>query len=139
MDFRSKNCIFIGYNVGHQGYKYLDVSTGKIFVSDHVVSDESLYPYTVPESIEPTPKPTPTILPSNLNLSPSSSSVSVGTNVQFAAPSPLHMASTSSPQTDLHIASGSPARDTTLPQHADSPTPHPLPSPPRQQIIIYTP
>lgn len=43
------------------------------------------------------------------------------------------MASTSSPQTDLYIASDSPARDTTLPQHADSPAPPPLPSPPRQQ------
>ena len=30
MDFRSKTCIFIGYSVGHRGYKCLDVSTGKI-------------------------------------------------------------------------------------------------------------
>ncbi|KAA8542806.1 hypothetical protein F0562_023958 [Nyssa sinensis] len=37
------------------------------------------------------------------------------TYVQFVAPSPLHMASISSPQIDLHLALGSPARDTTLP------------------------
>ena len=53
--FNKKNYIFIGYSVGHRGYKCLDVSTGKIFVSRHVVFDESLYPYTVPESIELTP------------------------------------------------------------------------------------
>ncbi|KAL6331349.1 hypothetical protein AAG906_011286 [Vitis piasezkii] len=93
------------YSVGHRGYKCLDVSTGKIFVSRHVVFDESLYPYTIPESIEPTPKPTPIVLPPNLNLSLSSSSVSVGINVQSAAPSPLHMASTSRPHTN--IVSGS--------------------------------
>ncbi|KAA8526167.1 hypothetical protein F0562_008094 [Nyssa sinensis] len=59
------------------------------------------------------------------------------THVQFAAPSPLHMASTSSPQIDLRLASGSPARDTTLPQHADSSTHPPLPSPPRPQQSEY--
>ena len=26
MDFRSKTCIFIGYSIGHRGYKCLDVS-----------------------------------------------------------------------------------------------------------------
>ena len=133
MDFRSKNCIFIGYSVGHRGYKCLDVSIGKIFVSCNVVFDGSLYPYTIPESIEPTAKPTPTILSPNLNLSPSSSSISEGTNVQFAAPNLLHMVSTSIPHTDLHIVSGSPTRDITLPQHENRPTPFPLPSPSRPQ------
>jgi histone deacetylase 1/2 len=31
MDFWSKTCIFIGYSIGHRGYKCLDVSTGKIY------------------------------------------------------------------------------------------------------------
>ena len=133
MDFRSKTCIFIRYSVGHRGYKCLDVSTRKIFVSHHVVFNESLYPYTIPESIEPTPKPTPIVLPPNLNLSLSSSSVSVGINVQSAAPSPLHMASTSCPHTDLHIVSGSLARDATLSQHEDRLAPPLLSSPPCPQ------
>ena len=133
MDFQSKNCKFIGYSVGHRGYKCLDVSIGKIFVSCNVVFDRSLYPYTIPESIEPTPKLAPTVLPPNLNLSPSSSSVSESTSVQFAAPNPLHMVSTSSPHTDLHIVSGSLTRDATLPQHEDRPTPLSLPSPPCPQ------
>ena len=133
MDFQSKTCIFIGYSVGHRGYKCLDVSTRKIFVSRHVVFDKSLYPYTSPESIEPTPKPAPVVLPPNLNLSLSSSSVFAGTNVQFAAPSPLHMASPSRPHTNLHIVSGSPTRDVTLSQHEDHPAPLLLPFPPLPQ------
>ena len=132
MDFRSKNCIFIGYSVAHRGYKCLDVSIGKIFISRHVFN-ESLYSYTIPKSIEHTPKHARVVLPPNLNLSPSSSSVSTSTNVQFAAPSPLHMTSTSSLHIDLHIVLGSLARDATLPRHEDRPTPPPLPYPPRSQ------
>ncbi|KAA8548737.1 hypothetical protein F0562_000421 [Nyssa sinensis] len=120
-------------NGDYDSEDHIQVANGasQIFVSRHVVFDESLYPYTVPTSVKPTPKPAPAVLPPNLNLSPSSSSVSPGTNVQFAAPSPLPMASPSSPQIDLPLGSGSLAKDTTLPQHADSPA-HP-PFPPRQQ------
>ena len=46
LNFRSKTCIFIGYSLCHHGYKCLDLSTGKIFVSRHVVFDETLFPYT---------------------------------------------------------------------------------------------
>ena len=102
-------------------------------VSRHVVFDESLYPYTILEFIELTPKPALVVLPPKLNLSLSSSSVFAGTNVQFAAPSPLHMALTSRPHTDFHIVSGSPAGNATLSQHEDHPIPSLLPSPPRLQ------
>jgi len=66
MDFRSKTCIFIGYSIGHRGYKCLDVSTGKIYVSRHVVFDESLFPYEPPQTVVPSIHETPIILPSNL-------------------------------------------------------------------------
>ncbi|WKA06862.1 hypothetical protein VitviT2T_024742 [Vitis vinifera] len=102
-------------------------------VSRHVVFDESLYPYTILEFIELTPKPALVVLPPKLNLSLSSSSVFAGINVQFAAPSPLHMALTSRPHTDFHIVSGSPAGNATLSQHEDHPIPSLLPSPPRLQ------
>ena len=46
LNFRSKTCIFIGYSLCHQGYKCLDLSTGKIYVSRHVVFDETLFPYS---------------------------------------------------------------------------------------------
>ncbi|RVW14433.1 hypothetical protein CK203_090772 [Vitis vinifera] len=55
---------------------------------------------------------------------------SVCINVQSATPSPLHMASTSRPHTDLHIVSGSLARNATLSQYEDRLTPPLLSSPP---------
>jgi histone deacetylase 1/2 len=73
LDFVSKNCIFIGYSIGHQGYKCLDISTNRIFVSRHVVFDENLYPYTAPKPLNPSSNTTFVMLPSNLNLSSTSS------------------------------------------------------------------
>lgn len=46
LNFRSKTCIFIGYSLFHQGYNYLDLSTGKIYVSRHVIFNETLFPYS---------------------------------------------------------------------------------------------
>ena len=66
MDFRSKTCVFLGYSVSHRGYKCLDVSTGKIYVSRHVVFYESLFPYDPPQTIVPSIHEPPVILPSNL-------------------------------------------------------------------------
>ena len=45
LDFRSKSYIFIGYSVNHHGYKCLDLSTGRVYVSRHVVFDETMFPY----------------------------------------------------------------------------------------------
>jgi histone deacetylase 1/2 len=73
LDFRSKNCIFIGYSIGHRGYNCLDVSIGKIFVPRHIVFDENLYPYNKNKSINLSSKANPVTLPSNLNLSSTNS------------------------------------------------------------------
>ena len=44
--FRSKRCVFIGYSNSHRGFKCLDASTGKVFVSRHVIFDEGIFPFT---------------------------------------------------------------------------------------------
>jgi histone deacetylase 1/2 len=49
IDFRSKNCIFIGYSLDHHGYKCLDLATGKVYVSRHVVFYENHFPYKSPD------------------------------------------------------------------------------------------
>lgn len=74
LDFLSKNCICIVYSIGHRGYKCLDVSTGKIFVSRHVVFDETLYLYKENKFVEHSSNANPVVLPSNLNLCPANSS-----------------------------------------------------------------
>jgi histone deacetylase 1/2 len=134
MDFRSKSCIFIGYSIGHQGYKCLDVTTGKIFISHLVVFYESIYPYIVPTSASLTPKSDPVVLPPNLQLSSSSALISAGTITQPPAPSQLHMISPSSPSNYLHDNSTSPASNPTPSHQQNNTDPAPSPSPPQQPV-----
>jgi hypothetical protein len=107
----------MGQKLGsNKDYKCLDVSTGKNFISRHVVFDESIYPYTVPISASLTTKSDLVVLPLNLQLSSSSSLISVGTVNQTPAPSQLYMISPSSPSNYLYDNSTSPASNTT-PSH----------------------
>lgn len=45
LQFRSKQCAFIGYSGLHKGYKCLDISTGRVYISRDVVFDESVFPF----------------------------------------------------------------------------------------------
>jgi len=45
LNFRSKRCVFIGYSNSHQGFKCLDTSTSKVFVSRHMIFDERIFPF----------------------------------------------------------------------------------------------
>jgi transposase InsO family protein len=42
LEYRSKPCIFLGYH--HAGYKCMDPITNKVYLSRHVVFDESTFP-----------------------------------------------------------------------------------------------
>lgn len=44
-DPRSLKCVFMGYNERYKGYRCLFPSTGRIYISRHVVFDELLYPF----------------------------------------------------------------------------------------------
>jgi hypothetical protein len=44
--FRSKQCIFLGYSTHHKGYKCLDISTGRVYISRDVVFDETVFPFS---------------------------------------------------------------------------------------------
>ncbi|KAE8668247.1 Aldehyde dehydrogenase [Hibiscus syriacus] len=44
LDFRSRQCVFLGPNTSHHGYKCLD-SDGRVFVSRHVRFDEQVFPF----------------------------------------------------------------------------------------------
>jgi hypothetical protein len=43
--FRSKRCEFLGYSNMHKGFKCLDISTGRIYISRDVVFDEQVFPF----------------------------------------------------------------------------------------------
>ena len=46
LQFRSKQCVFIGYSNLHKGYKCLDPSTGRVYISRDVVFDENVFPFS---------------------------------------------------------------------------------------------
>jgi len=46
LDPRSLICIFLGYSEKHKGYRCLLPTNGHIYVSRHVVFDESVFPFT---------------------------------------------------------------------------------------------
>ena len=45
LQFCSKRCAFLGYSNLHKGYKCLDISTGRVYISRDVVFDEDIFPF----------------------------------------------------------------------------------------------
>jgi hypothetical protein len=45
LEFCSKECVFLGYSNMHKGFKFLDVSTYRIYISRDVVFDENIFPF----------------------------------------------------------------------------------------------
>jgi histone deacetylase 1/2 len=45
LSFRSKRCVFLGYSFRHKGVKCLDVTTGRVYISQDVIFDENIFPF----------------------------------------------------------------------------------------------
>lgn len=45
-DPRSLQCILLGYNEKYKGYRCLHSATGRVYISRHVLFDESVFPFT---------------------------------------------------------------------------------------------
>jgi hypothetical protein len=50
LEFCSKPCVFLGYSSLHKGYKYLDMETGRVYISRDVIFDEVVFPFSNPSS-----------------------------------------------------------------------------------------
>lgn len=44
LQFRSSNCVYLGFSSNHKGYKCLS-STGRIYISRNVIFDEDDFPF----------------------------------------------------------------------------------------------
>jgi hypothetical protein len=66
---RSTRCAFLGYSPDHKGYRCLDLTSRRVLISQHVVFDESDFPY--PTSSTPSPDPElETLFPTNPVVQP---------------------------------------------------------------------
>jgi hypothetical protein len=45
LEFRSKQCVFLGYSNLHKGYKCQDPAQGRVYISRDVVFDETIFPF----------------------------------------------------------------------------------------------
>jgi Reverse transcriptase (RNA-dependent DNA polymerase) len=50
LELRSKQCVFLGYGITQKGYRCLDLSTNKFFISKNIVFDESTFPFNSHEN-----------------------------------------------------------------------------------------
>ena len=51
LDFCSSLCVFLGYSSSHLGYRCLDLTSQRIYVSHHVRFHESVFLFAKPEQI----------------------------------------------------------------------------------------
>ncbi|CAH9131347.1 unnamed protein product [Cuscuta epithymum] len=92
---RTIPCVFLGFPSQHKGYKCLDLTTGRIIISRHVVFDESIFPFQQPSS-QPTQSYdflhdsiSPLILSQILSYGPTPSTSNSTPDTHTAMPSPL--------------------------------------------------
>ena len=45
LQFCSKRCVFLGYSDSHKGFKCLDPSEGRVYISRDIVFDEHVFPF----------------------------------------------------------------------------------------------
>jgi histone deacetylase 1/2 len=43
LEFRSKQCVFLGFSDMHKGFKCLEVATGRVYISRNVIFDENIF------------------------------------------------------------------------------------------------
>jgi hypothetical protein len=44
--FRSTHCVFLGYSNQHRGYKCLEPKSGRVYISQDVIFDETVFPFS---------------------------------------------------------------------------------------------
>jgi hypothetical protein len=107
LEFRSKRCAFIGYSNMHKGFKCLDISTGRVYISRDVVFDETMVPFSeLHANAGARLQAEVHVLPDNL-LNPSFS---------FSRGQTLHRTSMANSSDDVHILSNENATENSTPQ-----------------------
>jgi transposase InsO family protein len=121
LDYRSVPCLFLGYSASHKGYICRAIHSSRIYISRHVVFDETNFPYA-----HFSPQATSETLNSSSCLSSPSfthpSTISICTEVPSSPPTPSSPSLTMSPTESDFLNSP----DLSPPNSLDTP-PSPIP------------
>ncbi|KAK1424394.1 hypothetical protein QVD17_19723 [Tagetes erecta] len=138
---RSLPCIFIGYSSQHKGYRCLDPTSNRVYVTRHARFVETQFPFatsilqtnlssiTVTSFLEDNPS-----LPNNISLSPLPTTINMSTDTNVPHPSSCVSCTTSNPI----IQPSSPISPTSSQPINDPPTPPTFPTPPLQTSHVNT-
>jgi hypothetical protein len=126
-DFRSQQCVFLGYSLNHKGYKCLHPPTGRIYISRDVVFHESIFPFSSSSSVsKPEFQPSCTVLPSSLTFPKHSVQLPYTTSTPASSAVSPTSGSASSPPSISSSSSASPSVSSS--PISLSPTPCPAPT-----------
>jgi hypothetical protein len=45
LEYRSTQCVFLGYSNLHKGFRCLDINSGQVYISRDVIFDETIFPF----------------------------------------------------------------------------------------------
>ncbi|KAM2169392.1 hypothetical protein ACFX1Q_038704 [Malus domestica] len=121
LDPKGRACVFLGYSLNHKGYKCLDPATHRVYISRHVLFNESSFPF---HHFSP-------ITPSASSLPPGPTSP-IPSTLTFTFP----ISSSSSPTTTLPR---SPSTSPSIFSHNNSPPIHSSPMQTRSKSGIFKP
>jgi hypothetical protein len=151
LTFRSKKCLFIGYSSTQKGYRCLDPKDNRVYISRHVIFDETHFPAKerpalTPPAVDPPPGVAIPLPPgiSTSSVSPLNTSVDLDFSASPTSSDPVSEPAISdslsspnlspSPHPNLSLISPTPLADTPTPTTPNSDLlvlldPHPQPPP----------
>lgn len=104
--YRSTQCIFLGYSTSHKGYRCLEPSSNRVYVTPHVIFDEACFPYRSSPLASTTSQPGTLIHFPSLLRQPLGSQVA--TSPALGAATPAKVASPTTTPSTTHVVSPSP-------------------------------
>jgi hypothetical protein len=87
LSYHSLQCVFLGYNPMHKGYKCLHPPTNRVYISRDVVFDEHVFPFATTVSSSPPPTIEHVLLPT---LQPSTIPLPTDQHTDMPISSPMH-------------------------------------------------
>jgi len=126
LSFRSKPCIFLGYGSNQKGYRCLDPTTHKVFLSRNVIFDETQFPAKSPTfslgscKVTASPGNFLVLLPSSFSHASNSSSPSLSPHQSVTSQPIQPQNSTETPFSHFSAASDSPPDSLEIPSSPTS-------------------